>query len=486
MPVPLVVPAGPWERRLFVLGALLLAAFGLALYARYPTYPAYDSLTALSWGRDILDGRLPAFDAFRAPTQHPLLLALGIVLEPFGPAAARIWIVLCVVSLVALVAAMYRLGRVAAGVLGGLAAAALIASRLNFALLTTLGFVDIPYCALTAWAAVLEVERPRRGGPVWVLLALAGLLRPEGWVLAALYALWTGLPLGWAGRARAVGAATVAPLVWVAVDLAVTGNPLFSLTYTDASAAELQRERPLLSLPWLMVELLAEILKWPVLAAAVIGLALALILRRRDLRVVAALIPVTAATYLIIATGGLPSVYRYLLVAGLGLAVFAAYALTGWTTLPVDHPWRGGWAAAAGLLVVLGAFWTLTHTSAKKVTAELRQRVAIRADLVALMERPAVVRALACGPVTVPTHKLVPELRFLLDAPEGYVRARANPRVSPATAGVAVVIDRRFERRPALDVYEVPRDAERNVQDPPAGFMLAGRNRHFAAYVRCA
>lgn len=468
------------------MGVVLLATLGLALYARYPTYPAYDSLTALSWGRDILDGRLPAFDAFRAPTQHPLLLALGVVLEPLGSVAARVWVVICVLSLVALVAAMYRLGRAAAGVLGGLAAAALIASRLNFALLTTLGFLDIPYCALAAWAAVLEVERPRRGGPVWVLLALAGLLRPEAWMLAGLYALWIGLPLGWPGRARAAAAAAVAPAIWAAIDLAVTGNPLFSLTYTDASAAELQRERPLLGLPWLMVRLLAEILKWPVLGAAVIGLALALLLRRSDLRVPAVLVPVTAATYLVIATGGLPTVYRYLLVAALGLAVFAAYALAGWTTLPVGHGWRRGWAAAAGVLVILGAFWTVTHTNPGKVTAELRERVAIREDLVALMELPGVVRARACGPVTVPTHKLVPELRFLLDAPEGDVRARSDPRVEPATGGVAVIIDRRYERRPALDVYEVPRDRELGVQDPPDGFELIGGNRHFAAYVRCA
>jgi len=233
-------------------------------------------------------------------------------------------------------------------VLGGLVAAALIVSRLNFALLTTLGFVDIPYCALMAWAAVLEVERPRHGGSVGVLLALAGLLRPEAWALAGLYALWIGGELGWPGRRRAVAFAALAPVIWCAIDLVVTANPLFSLTDTDASAAELQRERPLLSLPWLMVQLLAEILKWPVLAAAVIGLVLALVLRRRDLRVPAMLIPITAATYLVIATGGLPSVYRYLLVAGLGLAVFAAYALTGWTTLPTAHPWRRSWAAAAG------------------------------------------------------------------------------------------------------------------------------------------
>ncbi|MCW3024357.1 MAG: hypothetical protein JWR30_3679, partial [Conexibacter sp.] len=32
--------------------------------------------------------------------------------------------------------------------------------------------------------------RPRRGGIVWVLLACAGLLRPEAWLLIGLYFLW--------------------------------------------------------------------------------------------------------------------------------------------------------------------------------------------------------------------------------------------------------------------------------------------------------
>src|SRR3712207_8903263 len=61
--------------------------------------------------------------------------------------------------------------------------------------------------------------------------------------------------------------------------------------------------------------LLAEILKWPVLALGVAGVVLAVWRRRGDLLVVAALVPLTAATYLVIASGGLPTVYRYLLVA---------------------------------------------------------------------------------------------------------------------------------------------------------------------------
>ena len=474
------------ERRLTLLAVLVLVAAGLGFFARYPTYPAYDSLTAFSWGRDLVDGRLPAFDAFRAPTQHPLLLALGVVLEPFGTAAPRIWVGLCIVALAALLAAMFRLGRLAAGLLGGLMAAALLASRLNFALLTTLGFLDIPYCALLAWAAVLEAERPRRGGPVWVLLTLAGLLRPEAWVVAGLYAVWLGWARPWAGRVRAVALAALAPLGWAATDLAITGDPLFSLTYTDGSAAELQRERPLLALPGLTLRLLEEVLKWPVLAAAGVGLVLALLGRRRELGVPAVLIPVTVGTYGLIALNGLPGVYRYLLVAGLGLVVFAAYALTGWSTLPRGHPWRRGWTAAAGVLVVLGAGWTATHVHPRSVTAELRERLAIRDDLTALMRMPEVVAARRCGPVTVPTHKLVPELRYLLDAPEGAVRARANPRVAPARTGVAVIIDRRFENRPSLNIREVPRDRLLDVQEPPADFRLVGGNRHFAAWIRCA
>ena len=126
------------------------------------------------------------------------------MLAPFGDAGARLFVALCFAGLVALVAAMYRLGRLAAGVAGGLAAAGLLLTRFNFGLLASKGYLDMPYCALVAWAMALEAERPRRGGAVWWLLGLAGLLRPEAWLLAGLYGLW----LGSGGvRNRAAGAA---------------------------------------------------------------------------------------------------------------------------------------------------------------------------------------------------------------------------------------------------------------------------------------
>jgi len=470
-----------WPLALLALYAVAAVALSLA----FPTQPNYDSLTALLWSRELVgDGVVPAFDAYRAPTQHPLLLAFGIAAAPLGDGAARLWVLVCVLSMPALAAAMWRLGGVAAGLLAAVLAAGLAASRLNLSLLAAIGFLDIPYCALVAWAAALEAQRPRRGGGVWVLLALAGLLRPEAWVLAGTYALWIGWPLAWGGRLRAVALAAIAPVSWALVDLAVTGNPLFSLLYTDGSAAELQRERPLASLPGLMVRLLAEVAKWPVLVAAVAGAALAVGLRRRELRVPAALVAITCPTYLVIAVGGLRTVYRYLIPAALGLMVFAAFALAGWTTLPARSPWRAPWAAGAVALLAVGAAWTAAHTSPAKVRAELRERARIRTDLEALLAAPAVRRASACGPITVPNHKLVPEVRWVSGRPADAVRARSDRSRPPAPGGVAVVIDRRIERRPALDVREVPRDGP-ELNRPPGGWRLIAGNRSFAAYARC-
>ena len=182
------------------------AAAGLAIFLAYPTYPAYDTLYSLLWAQELLDGTRPGFDTYRAPTEHPLLLPIGLVLAPFGEVGARMFIALCLAGMIALVAAMYRLGRLAAGTVGGFVAAGLLLTRFNFGLLASKGYLDVPYCAFVAWAMALEAERPRRGGAVWWLLGVAGLLRPEAWLLAGLYGLWLGAAACATGCARAAGA----------------------------------------------------------------------------------------------------------------------------------------------------------------------------------------------------------------------------------------------------------------------------------------
>src|ERR671923_234577 len=69
---------------------------------------------------------------------------------------------------------------------GALAAAIILPRRpvLDFG---ARAYVDIPYLVLVLAALLVETRRPRAGGPVLALLALAGLLRPEAWLFSAAY-----------------------------------------------------------------------------------------------------------------------------------------------------------------------------------------------------------------------------------------------------------------------------------------------------------
>src|SRR3954466_8948056 len=177
----------------------------------FPTYPVYDSYYALLWGHDLLHGQSLVFDGFRYPTEHPLGIFAGALISLFGRSGDRIWVALILASFLTLIAGVYRLGRLAATPLVGAIAAALLMTRFDYAFLAARGYVDIPYMALVVWAAALEAGRPRRGTPVFLLLAGAGLLRPEAWLLAALYWCWMAWKATWPERLRYAGLAAIGP-----------------------------------------------------------------------------------------------------------------------------------------------------------------------------------------------------------------------------------------------------------------------------------
>ena len=104
-----------------------------------------------------------------------------------------------------------------------------------------------------------------------ITLALAGMLRPEAWVLAGLYWLWLFPRATWRQRILYAALAAIGPLVWTLTDLIVTGDPLFSLLYTSTSAEDLGRQRTLSELPAAVPEFFTSIVKLPVMAAAVVG-----------------------------------------------------------------------------------------------------------------------------------------------------------------------------------------------------------------------
>jgi hypothetical protein len=486
------VLALPWPALALI--ALALATFvGFVLY---PTYPNYDSYYSLLWGRELLHGHKPSFDGYRTPTEHPLAVAFGAALSLLGRHGDRVMVFFTEASFVVLCAGIYRLARLAFTPLVGLAAAGILCTRFDFPFLAARAYIDIPYLAFVVWAAALELARPRRGGIVWVLLACAGLLRPEAWLIIGLYFLWMCAgelgPHHPAGRERWIRWATyatwaaVGPVVWVLVDFAVTGHPFFSLQHTSGLAEELGRTKGLSEVPSSMRQFFLNLAKAPVLYAAVVGFLVALWLAPRRVVMPAALWLVGTGTFVLVGIAGLSVIDRYLLVPTLMVMVFAAVALGGWTMLRPELLVRKLWAGVALALIVYGVAFTATRVNFHNFDAELRLRGNSHRSLVQLLDEPEVKAAVArgCGPVSTPTHKLVPDTRWILGAGADTVLARADPRAKARVArgGVALfVVDRGALLRQALVA---------DTDDPFDNLPLPDYRRvaftsYYSAYVRC-
>jgi hypothetical protein len=455
-----------------------LCAATLAGTLVYPTYPVYDSYYSLLWGREILHGHLPQFEVFRAPTEHPLAIFAGAVLDLFGGLADRLWILLVLGSFVALVAAVYRLAATAFTPLVGVLAAVLLLTRFDFGFLAVRGYIDIPYLALVVWAVALEAERPRRGLPVFALLVAAGLLRPEAWLLLGVYWLWMFPGATWRQRGLWAGVALVAPAGWLLVDGIVTGDALYSLHYTSDSAEDLGRARTLADIPGAIPEFLADIVKAPVLAAGGAGLIAAIVLVPRRAVWPGVLLGCGVVTFVAIGVAGLSAIERYLVVAALAVLVFAAVAGGGWTLL-APSALRTAWMIVAGLAVVAVAVLTVVNLNLDRFRNELTFRGDAHRSLARLLAAPAVRDGLRCGPLTVPNHKLVPDARWLADLPSDRVRARVE---TTQRSGVALVVLGRFA---VFKQAWSNDDDPARVQLPPGGFRPVARNDDYAAYVRC-
>ena len=190
----------------------------------------------------------------------------------------------------ALVWGMFLLGARVLRLAAGALAAFVVATRDPFLSQGVRAYVDIPFLALVVAAAVLEVRRPRRGLPVLVLLGLAGLLRPEAWLLGGAYWLYVGPRPAAAGGPGALAAVAAAPpLLWALSDLAVTGEPLHSLTFTRDTAETLGRPQGIENVPEIMPRRLGEILRWVPLVGGTAGFVLALRFARDRALVPAAL-----------------------------------------------------------------------------------------------------------------------------------------------------------------------------------------------------
>ncbi|HWC27858.1 MAG TPA: hypothetical protein VG474_14810 [Solirubrobacteraceae bacterium] len=464
-------------------GLVALALAALVGFLVFPTYPNYDSYYSLLWGRELLALEPLSFTAYRAPTEHPLAIAFGALLVPLGDGADRVMVACTVISFLALVAGLYALGKTAFTPLVGAVAAALLVTRFDFPFLAARGYIDIPYLAVVIWAAVIELRAPRRH-PLIVLglLAAAGLMRPEAWLLAGAYWLWLAPRATWGRRALYAALAAVGPLVWTGVDLAVTGNALYSLTGTRDLAEELGRNKGGAAVPAALYAFLVKLAKFPVVVAGAIGLVLAIVLTPRRALMPLVLFALGAGTFALVGLAGLSVIDRYLLVPSLCVMIFAAVFIAGWTMLEPGTIWRRAWTAGAAALVIFGVVFTATRVNLTQLRNELRFRGDAHVALEQVLRDPAVARALRCGPVYVPNHKLIPDVRWILDRPRSDVLARSSRDVGIPRRGVAILV----HDRPAIFKQAFVTDNDETVDNlPPAGFRRAATSRYYAAYVRC-
>jgi len=481
--------AGPLRRRNAgvpaLLGALAAAAIALGVYAAFGghAFLNYDSSYALAWGADLAAGRTPQYDLPVAPTPHPLVIALGVVLAPLGAAAEGVFLALVLLAVGALAVGLFRLGASLYAWPVGILAAAIVLTRQPILNYGTRGYIDLPAIALIVWAAVLEARRPRRGASVLVLLALAGLLRPEAWLFAAAYWLWTAPARDWAGGVRLAPLALAAPILWAASDLLVTGDPFWSLHGTSSLAVELERPTGLLALPGVVPFRLGEILRLPELIAAVLGFAAGLVWLRRATLLPTAIALLNAVALAAFALAGLPLLGRYLFLAACMLALFAGVGAFGFTALPSEAgSLRRRWMTAGiAVLAALVAFFPVQLGRLDALRADIAARDRVQEELHALVRLPLAARALArCGPLYLPNHRNVPSLALWTDRPPGeFVSAQLRqPPVrgvflAPANAGVA--------RLSILD----PKDPRRLDARPPPVYRPIARNRAWILYGAC-
>lgn len=444
----------------------------------------YDAAYAIVWGDELVGGGLPDYDVALAPTPHPLATALGAVAALLGDGAFALFGTVAFLALGVLVWAVYRLGGVCYSWRVGVLAAIVVATSYSVLRRTGAAYVDVAVVALIVVAAGLEAERPRRGVAVLLIIGIAGLQRPEAWLLASAYLayLWPGLDAR--RRVTACALAGAAPALWVLADTLVTGDPLYSFLGTREVAGALHAAQPALpteigSVPEEMVDGLRSILRLPVVLAGCAGAAIALAVFPRTSRVPAACLVLGIVASLGLGYLDLPVIDRFLFLPAAMLGIFFAVAALGWIDRPrVGRPWiRRGWMAA-GIALTAG-FATMLPAQADRLR-DMRAGVRLQAeavsDLRALADDPKLSALLSrCHPIYVQRMELVPLLAYVLDRSP---RAVLPVTVERPVGGVLVIPDRRLVAANAFELGRPPR------LRPPDGSTRVTGNRSWSVHAQ--
>jgi hypothetical protein len=133
--------------------------------------------------------------------------------------------------------------------------------------------------------------------------------------------------------------------------------------------------------------------------------------------------------------------------------------------------------------VGLGVVFTATRVNVSSFDKELTFRGSSHASLERILADPEVRRGMACGPISVPNHKLIPDVRWVAGASEAQVLARSDPEAAGRLdRGVALLVT---ERTALLRQALVEAGDDPLTSVPPSGFVRVATTKHYGAYVRC-
>ena len=485
--------------------ALLLLVFPVG-------FPNYDTIYALVWGRELAHGVSPDVGSALPPTPHPLTELIGLVTTPLGDGAITVTMVIAYASLGLIGFFVYRLGAIWFDRWVGGVAAAIVLTRAPFLSNGLRAYIDLPYIALCLAALLVEAKRPRAGWPVLALLALAGLLRPEAWLFAAIYWLWLaidlrsttstgrkrpdmgrnrpvgrgfGWELGWRGERSSAALALLAalavagPVLWALFDAITAGDPLYSWTGTKETVETLERQTGPVDLVLYGPRRLGEVLQWPGMVGAFGGVALGLAFMRRRSALGVAAAALALIAFAILACGGLAILPRYTMLAAAILAIFVALALLGWRLLEPGHPWRRRWQLFAGVVALMFFVWLPNQWDLdSRVDTDLTNQARIESDLTELVD--AGTFEPLCGPVAVPNHRAVPRLAFGLDVKPTQIVSASEEEV-PAHGYFVAPASPFVIHNFILD----PGDPTDFSLEVPSRFEFVAANESWRVYRRC-
>jgi hypothetical protein len=489
-PPPAERAAAPqqWDHRLtyglLALGVLII----VAVFLIWRTYPNYDTYYTLVWGKELANGQLPDYDVFRTPTPHPLSTFVAWVMAPFGTASDRILVLASLFGLLGFYVATFVFTERLLGRTIALIALGVMLTRTDMQLLALRAMFDLPFYLLIFAAAVLELRRPRCGWPVLLLLCLAGLIRPEAWLLGGVYWLWLAPVTPRPELIRLFGLVVAAPLIWIASDWIVTGEPLYSLTSTREVSGQFGRNRGLFDAIVHVPEYSGGNDRIVTVAAGGLGLLLAVYVLRRRAALPLALGGLGVATFLIIGAAGLSVIPRYMTIPSLLLSLCVAVALGGWT-LVEGRARQVAIGIAVVSLALIGWRAPYYYRDFSKLADQAAFIEAQHAGLMGIIDAPRVVPALqSCHPITVPTHSAIPVIRYETGLPKEALEASIAQRRPPAEG--VLLIGRTFNFEPGTGRANTSRRPVASARKPwsnkpLSGFGRIGRSGRWTAYARC-